>query len=60
MNTTVSGVLEDLTLKISEDSDQHLLDGFSKFFILKILFLNMCPIFVGSVHNFGRSEGDLI
>ena len=29
--------------------------------IFKILyFLKMCPIFVGSVHNFGRSDGDII
>ena len=23
-------------------------------------FLKMCPIFVGSVHNFGKSDGDII
>ena len=32
-----------------------------KFLIFKILyFLKMCPIFVGSVHNFGRTDGDII
>ena len=25
-----------------------------------LYFLKMCPIFVGSVHNFGRSDGDII
>ena len=29
--------------------------------IFKILyFQKMCPIFVGSVHNFGRSVGDIL
>ena len=23
-------------------------------------FLKMCPIFVGSVHNFGKSDDDII
>ena len=32
-----------------------------KTLILKVLcFLKMCPIFVASVHNFGRSEDDII
>ena len=37
-----------------------------KIFFLKILifymlyFLKICPIFVGSGHNFGRSDGDII
>ena len=32
---------------------------FLKFLIFKILyFLKLCPIFVGSVHNFGRSESE--
>jgi hypothetical protein len=29
--------------------------------IFKVLcFLKMCPIFVSSVHNFGRSDDDII
>ena len=32
-----------------------------KILIFKILyFLKMCPIFFGSVHNFGKSEDDII
>ena len=30
-------------------------------FDFKVLYLlKMCPIFVGFVHNFGRSDGDII
>ena len=33
---------------------------FLKILFSKILyFLKMCPIFVGSVHNFGRSDSDI-
>ena len=32
---------------------------FMKLFFL-LYFLKMCPIFVSSVHNFGRSDGDII
>jgi hypothetical protein len=33
----------------------------SKFLIFKVLyFLKLCPIFVGSVHNFGKSDADKI
>jgi hypothetical protein len=32
-----------------------------KFFFLKIpYFLKLCPIFVGSVHNCGKSDNDKI
>ena len=35
--------------------------NFLKTLIFKVLyFLKMCPIFVGSVHNFGRSYDDMI
>ena len=34
---------------------------FLKILIFKILyFLKLCPIFVGSVHNFGKSDDDKI
>ena len=33
---------------------------FWKFGFLRYFFLKMCPIFVSSVHDFGRSEGDII
>ena len=34
---------------------------FLKTLIFKVLYLlKMCPIFVGSVHNFGESEDDII
>ena len=34
---------------------------FLKILIFKVLyFLKLCPIFVGSVHNFGRSDNDKI
>ena len=34
---------------------------FLKILIFEVLyFLKMCPIFVGSVHNFGRSDGDKV
>ena len=29
-------------------------------FFLKICFLKMCPVFLGSVHNFDRSDDDII
>jgi len=36
-------------------------DQFLKILIFKILyFLKLCPILVGSVHNFGRSDDDKI
>ena len=41
--------------------DELLWKSFFQNFIFKILhFLKMCPILVGSVHNFGNSDGDII
>ena len=41
--------------------DQLLLQMFLKFMVFKILyFLKLCPIFVGSVHNFGSTDDDKI
>ena len=41
--------------------DQHLIKIFLKILIFEVLyFLKMCPIFVGCVHNFGKSDGDTI
>ena len=34
--------------------------GNKHLFTKNTLFSKMCPIFVGSVHNFGRSDGDII
>ena len=42
-------------------TDQLLLKMFLKILIFKILyFLKMCPNIVSSVHNFGRSDSDII
>ena len=42
-------------------SKQTRLDTVQDFFVQAIIhFLKMCPIFVGSVDNFGRSDDDLI
>ena len=41
--------------------DQSLVNFFLKILIFKILYvLKLRPIFVGSVHNFGKSEDDKI
>ena len=41
--------------------DQILLKNVFEIFDFKILyFLKLCPIFVGSVQNFGRSDADKI
>ena len=41
--------------------DQLILMKFLKTLIFKVLYLlKMCPIFVGSVHNFGKSADDII
>ena len=41
--------------------DQHLEIFFLKTLIFKVLcFLKMCVVFVVSVHNFGRSDNDMI
>ena len=49
------------TLKNIGLGDQLLLMKFLKTLIFNVLYLlKMCPIFVGSVHNFGKSEDDII
>ena len=42
--------------------EEHFLElTFLKTLIFKVLYLlKMCPIFVGSVHNFGKSDDDII
>ena len=41
--------------------DQLLLKNvFENFDFLDTFFLKLCPIFVGSVHNFGKSDDDII
>ena len=41
--------------------DQLLFMKFFENFDFKVLYLlKMCPIFVGSVHNFGKSSDDII
>ena len=48
-----------LSLKNIGLGDQLLLKNLLKILIFKILyFLKLCPIFVGSVHNCGKSEDD--
>ena len=48
-------------LKNIGPGDQLLKRIFLKILIFKILyFLKISPIFVGSAHNFGRSDGDII
>ena len=38
-----------------------MLMNFLKYFIFKVLYLlKMCPIFVGSVHNFCKSDDDTL
>ena len=52
-----------ISVKYIGVGDQLLLTvlSFLENYDFKILyFLKMCPIFLGSVHNFGRSEGDII
>ena len=40
---------------------QLILMKFFENFDFKVLYLlKMCPIFVGSVHNFGKSDNDII
>lgn len=45
-------------------NDRHVLQlGSNKIYLRdkgKKKLFELCPIFVGSVHNFGRSEGDII
>ena len=49
------------TVKHIKLGDQILSKMFLKFLIFKILyFLKLCPICVGSVPNFGRSDDDRI
>ena len=49
------------SMKNIQLGDQLLLQMFLKFMVFKILyFLKLCPIFVGSVHNFGKSGDDKI
>ena len=49
------------SMKIIGLGDLLLIKIFFKILILKTLyFLKMCPIFVDSVHNFDRSDTDII
>ena len=50
-----------ISLKNIGLGDQLLIKNNFEFFFFKyFFFLKMCPIFVGSVHNFGRSDDDII
>ena len=52
--------LKILSFKVIFQS-RKLVENFLKTLIFKVLYLlKVCPIFVGSIHNFGKSDDDII
>jgi hypothetical protein len=54
------GLIFQIFLKNIGLEDHLLLKMFMKILIFIICSKNVCPIFVGSIHDFGKSVGELI